>query len=87
MGLFSAFVVFILVWWVTLFTVLPLGVKGQAEEGEIVRGTEPGAPVESQMKRKLVLTTVIAIAAWAVICAVIISGIIDPKIFSIYTGE
>lgn len=87
MGLFSAFVVFILVWWVTLFTVLPLGVRGQAEEGDIAKGTEPGAPVESQMKRKLILTTIISIVAWAVICGVIISGLIDPKIFSIYTGE
>ena len=33
MSLFSLFVVYLLIWWVTLFAVLPFGVRGQAEEG------------------------------------------------------
>ena len=87
MTLFTAVVIFILVWWVTLFTVLPLGVRGQAEDGNITRGTEPGAPVDSQMKRKVILTTIISLIAWAIICGVIISGVIDLKNYSFYTGE
>lgn len=84
MDLFSMVVVYLLVWWVTLFAVLPTGVRGQAEDGHIVKGTEPGAPVESQMKRKLIMTTIISAVVWAIICAVIISGIIDWEKFSIY---
>ena len=84
MSLFTAAVVFILVWWVALFTVLPLGVRGQAEEGDIARGTEPGAPVKSQMKQKFILTTIIAVIAWAIICGIILSGLIDLKAFSLY---
>jgi len=76
MSLFSAFVVYLLIWWVTLFAVLPVGVRGQAEEGEVVRGTEPGAPVDSQMKRKVILTTLVATLIWVVVCVIIISGII-----------
>jgi predicted secreted protein len=34
MNPFSAFVVFLIIWWVVLFMVLPIGVRGQAEEGE-----------------------------------------------------
>ena len=41
MNPFSLFVVYLLIWWVTLFAVLPIGVRGQAEEGEVVRGSEP----------------------------------------------
>jgi len=36
MNPFSAFVVFLLLWWLTLFIVLPQGVRGQAEAGDIV---------------------------------------------------
>ena len=74
MSPFSAFVVFLLIWWITLFGVLPLGVRGQAEEGEVVKGSEPGAPVHSQMKRKVIITTIIATILWIIICGVIISG-------------
>jgi len=44
MNPFSAFVVFLIIWWVVLFTILPIGVRGQAEDGDITPGSEPGAP-------------------------------------------
>jgi predicted secreted protein len=72
MSLFSAFVVYLLIWWITLFGVLPFGIRGQAEEGEVIKGSEPGAPVESGMKRKIILTTLIATLIWVVICIIII---------------
>lgn len=79
MSLFSMVVVYILVWWLTLFAVLPIGVRGQAENNSVVKGTDPGAPVESRMKRKIVLTTLIAALIWAIICGVIMSGWIDTR--------
>ncbi len=75
MSPFSIFVVYLLIWWVTLFGVLPMGVRGQAEEGDVVRGSEPGAPVKSDMRRKVIVTTIIATIIWAIVCAVIISGV------------
>jgi len=77
MSPFSAFVVYLLIWWVTLFGVLPMGVRGQAEENDIVNGSEPGAPVNSNIKRKFVITTIIATIIWVIVCAVIISGILS----------
>lgn len=77
MSPFSLFVVYLLIWWVTLFAVLPFGVRGQAEAGDIVRGSEPGAPVESQMKRKVKITTIVATLIWLVVCSVIWSGLLN----------
>lgn len=57
--------------------VLPLGVRGQAEAGDIVEGSEPGAPVESNIKRKFKLTTIIATVLWLVVCAIIWSGLVS----------
>lgn len=79
MSPFSMLVVYLLIWWITLFSVLPTGVKGQAEEGTIVNGSEPGAPVDSQMKRKVILTTIIATILWIIVCAIIMSGVIDLR--------
>ena len=39
MQLFSYFAVYFIVWWMTLFAVLPFGLKTQAEAEEIVPGT------------------------------------------------
>ncbi len=77
MSIFSIFVVYLLIWWVTLFTVLPLGVRGQAEDGNIVKGSEPGAPVDSRIKQKFMITTGIATLLWVLVCSVISMGLID----------
>ena len=48
-------------WWITLFAVLPLGVRSQVESGEITPGTEPGAPAKPRLLRVIAITTVAAI--------------------------
>lgn len=76
MSLFSMLVVFILIWWVTLFAILPIGVQGQAESGEVVKGSEPGAPVKSEMKKKFMTTTIVTFIIWAIICTLIFTNVI-----------
>ena len=43
-----------------LFAVLPFGVRSQEESGAVAPGTDPGAPVMANLKRKLVWTTLVA---------------------------
>jgi predicted secreted protein len=62
----TALAVFFLIWWVTLFAVLPWGVRSQHESGEIAPGTDPGAPALPKLGRKLIWTTVVASAVFAV---------------------
>lgn len=66
MGWLSAVAIFFIIWWVVLFTVLPIGVQSQAESGHVEPGTEAGAPVAPRIGFKLLLTTGIAIAVFAV---------------------
>jgi predicted secreted protein len=61
----TALAVFFLIWWVTLFAVLPWGVRSQHESGEIAPGTDPGAPAVPKLGRKLLWTTVFASAVFA----------------------
>lgn len=81
MGPFSALVVFLIIWWTVLFTVLPRNITGQAEADDIVKGSEPGAPVDPQIKAKFWLTTKIAFVLWLIVCAIIISGVVKWDMF------
>ena len=54
----SGTAVFIMVWWVVIFMVLPWGVKRDAATGQI------GAPDKAQIGRKMIITTIITIIIW-----------------------
>ena len=62
----TALAIYFVIWWIVLFLTLPFGVRSQHEDGESSPGTDPGAPVASQMGRKLIWTTVISAILFAV---------------------
>ncbi len=60
MSFFTAFAVYFIIWWLTLFLMLPYGVRSQAEAENVVPGTDPGAPVNAQAAVKLLANTIVA---------------------------
>ena len=70
MSLATAIAIYFIIWWVVLFTVLPWGVRSQQEGGDVVSGSDPGAPVIPRLWWKLVWTTVVSGVVFA-ICALI----------------
>ena len=56
----SIVAIFFVVWWVVLFAVLPWGVRSQHEKGEMLLGTDPGAPANPRLLRKAIITTLVA---------------------------
>jgi predicted secreted protein len=60
----SAFAIYFVVWWITLFAVLPFGIHSQQESGQVSMGTDPGAPVLARMGRKLLITTLISLVIY-----------------------
>lgn len=71
MNFVTGLVVYLIVWWLALFTILPIGVRGQAESGDVVAGTESGAPVSPDIRRKAWMTTVLAAVIWLVLFVVL----------------
>jgi predicted secreted protein len=65
MPITTALAIFFLIWWVVLFAVLPWGIRSQHEAGEIVPGTDPGAPAIPNLKRKLLWTTLVSAVIFA----------------------
>ncbi len=50
-------VIFVVIWWLVLFMVLPFGIQ---KDDEIVGGNDPGAPKNPMLKKKIILTSVIS---------------------------
>ncbi len=65
MNIGTILAIYFVIWWVVLFAVLPWGVRGQHESGEIVPGSEPGAPSVHLVWKKLFWTTVVASIVFA----------------------
>ncbi|GGH15892.1 hypothetical protein GCM10007036_16150 [Alsobacter metallidurans] len=74
MSITGGLALYFIIWWLTLFAVLPIGVRSQHEDGTVSDGTEPGAPMLPRMGFKLLLTTLLALPvfglAWYVIVVV-----------------
>lgn len=59
MSVTTAIAIYFLIWWVTLFAILPFGVRAAGESKE-VPGADPGAPVLPRILLKLVWNTVVS---------------------------
>lgn len=77
MNIWSILAIYFIVWWVSLFAVLPWGVRSQAESADVIPGTEPGAPVRPLLLRKVIATTVIAVLVTGLVVYLATSGVIS----------
>ena len=68
MSWFTGLIVYILVWWVTLFAVLPLWVV-PADSSDL--GHLAGAPKHPRLARKALVTTLVAAVIWLAIYALV----------------
>jgi predicted secreted protein len=82
----TAFAIFFVLWWIVLFVTLPFGVRSQREDGETIPGSDPGAPVTSQMGRKLIWTTVISIVVYAIMMLAYNAGYLNVERLSKLMG-
>jgi predicted secreted protein len=59
-----AVAIFVTIWWILLFAVLPFGVQSQHETAEIVPGSDPGAPIAPRLLVNALWTTAISVLAF-----------------------
>jgi predicted secreted protein len=67
MSLGGQIVIFIIIWMIVLFIVLPLNIVSQAENKKISLGTDPGAPAQPRILSKFFKTTVASLIIFAII--------------------
>jgi len=76
MTLSFAIAIYVLIWWVVLFAMLPIGVRTQAEEGEVSPGTAESAPHRPRLLPKMLATTVVASLVFAAVYLIIVHRVI-----------
>jgi predicted secreted protein len=82
----TAFAIYFVMWWVTLFLTLPFGVRSQHEDGGGAPGTDPGAPIVPGLGRKLIWTTVISAVIFAVSWLAYSAGLLNVERLSKLMG-
>jgi predicted secreted protein len=71
----SMIAIYFIMWWLILFTILPLGVRNAAEEGvEVEEGNDAGAPVAHGLVWKAALTTVVTSVVFGIFYFALVGG-------------
>jgi predicted secreted protein len=76
-----AVAIYIFIWWIVLFAVLPFGVHTQDEAGSVVPGTPGSAPAKVRIVRIFLINTVVASIVFALVYGAIVYKIITPETF------
>jgi predicted secreted protein len=71
MGIAGSIVTIVLLWWLAFFTLLPVGVKSQLENGNVEPGTVPSAPVTPHLLYKALGALAIALVLWGALFGII----------------
>ena len=79
MGVASGIVLFLVIWFMTLFIVLPMRIQTQGEAGTTVPGTHHGSPEKHHLRKKFIIVTVIAFVLWAIAAYIILGEVITVR--------
>jgi predicted secreted protein len=79
MGVAGSIMTYLIVWWLVLFCLLPIGVRSQLEEGEVIPGSEPGAPIQTGLWRKALWATGISFVVWGIMFLVVNYVLLAPR--------
>jgi predicted secreted protein len=74
-----AVAIYIFIWWIVLFAVLPFGVHTQDEAGSVVPGTPGSAPAKVRIVRIFLINTLVASIVFALVYAAIVYKVITPE--------
>ena len=85
MNVVTGIVLYAIIWFMTLFVILPFRLKSQAEDGEVVPGTPGSAPADPALRKRFLITTLVAAVIWAIIAAIILTEAISISDFDLFT--
>ena len=68
MGITGSIIVYVLIWWIIFFSLLPVGIQSKKEKFiEKIEGIDPGAPNNPKIGKKFLITTIITSIIFIVI--------------------
>lgn len=85
MGVVTGIVLYAIIWFMTLFLALQIRITSQNEAGSRVAGTPGSAPDDPQLKKRVIWTTIVAAAIWAVVASIIVFDLITIDDIDLFT--
>jgi predicted secreted protein len=82
MSIGSFIALYFIIWWLTLFAVLPFGARSQHEAGESVAGSDPGAPAMVRLGRIALINSSVALVVLALVWVVYIENVFNIGIIN-----
>ena len=82
MGTTGAIIVYISIWWIVFFSVLPFGIKSQnVKFKDDLHGNDPGAPKNPKIGKKFLITTIITSILFIIIYYIVDLGFFNLRNF------
>lgn len=66
MGWITGVAIFFVIWWTVLFAILPIGIRSQIDDDDVILGTAHSAPTNFSVLSKAFWTTVVSLLVFAV---------------------
>ena len=68
MGITGSIIVYVMIWWIIFFSLLPIGIRSNKEVfKDKIGGVDPGAPKNPKIGEKFLITTLITTIIFLVI--------------------
>jgi len=64
----KGFLIYVIIWWIVLFTILPFGIK---KPDKVEKGHADGAPQNPFIVKKFIITSLIAFILWLIVFYII----------------
>ena len=82
MGLTGSIIIYVMIWWIVFFSVLPIGIQSNKETfKDNIEGIDPGAPKNPKIAKKFLITTIITSILFIMIYYVVINGFFNLRNF------
>tara|TARA_A100001015_G_C14380953_1_gene477990 strand:+ start:249 stop:503 length:255 start_codon:yes stop_codon:yes gene_type:complete len=82
MGITGSIIVYVMIWWIIFFSILPVGIKSNKQTfKDTIGGSDPGAPKNPKIMKKFLITTIITSILFIVIYYAVINGFFNLRNF------
>ncbi len=82
MGVTGSIIIYVMIWWIIFFSVLPIGIKSNKEAfSDSIEGADPGAPKNPKILKKFLITTIITSILFIMIYYIVDLGFFNLRNF------
>lgn len=75
----TAFAIYLIIWWLVLFMILPFGAGKKIDAADVAEGHDAGAPARPHLWKKILVTTGVSLVLFGMFYVAYTGGYIDLR--------